>query len=87
MVLKPDLPAIAGLDKVFIGGTWRESKGGVETDIICPGDEEFLTTVVTPSTTDADAAVAAARLHPHVRFEFVGRPQLDGDWRSTASCT
>lgn len=59
---RPDLPAIAGLDKVFIGGTWRDSQGGAEADIICPGDEEFLTKVVTPSKADADAAVAMARV-------------------------
>lgn len=58
---RPDLPPIPGLDKVFIGGTWRDSLGGAETDIICPGDEEFLTTVVAPSKADADAAVAMAR--------------------------
>ncbi len=60
MLARPELPEIPGLDKVFVGGSWRDSIGGVATDVICPGDEELLTSVVSPSIADADAAVAAA---------------------------
>jgi len=61
MLARPDLPEIPGLDKVFIGGNWRDSAGGKPIDVVCPGDEEVLTSVMDPSIADADAAVAAAR--------------------------
>jgi aldehyde dehydrogenase (NAD+) len=79
MATKPELPHIDGLDKVFIGGTWRDSQGGTDVDIICPGDEEYLTTVVTPSTADADAAVAAAR----AAFDEGPWPRMSVEERAT----
>jgi aldehyde dehydrogenase (NAD+) len=61
MLVRPDMPEIPGLNSVFIAGEWRSSDGGVAADVFCPGDEEFLTSVMSPSVGDADAAVAAAR--------------------------
>jgi len=61
MAERPELPAIPGLDEVFIGGRWQQSQGGTMIDVICPADEEVVASVLDPSTRDADAAVAAAR--------------------------
>ncbi len=60
MAERPALPAIPGLDKVFIGGRWQESHGGAMVDVICPADEEVVAQVMEPSIADADAAALAA---------------------------
>lgn len=61
MTQRPDLPKIAGLDKVFIAGKFVVSEGGEIRDVICPADEEVIAQVMEPSKADADKAVAAAR--------------------------
>jgi acyl-CoA reductase-like NAD-dependent aldehyde dehydrogenase len=47
--------------KLFIGGEWREASGGGRTDILNPATGEKLTDVAEATTSDVDAAVAAAR--------------------------
>ena len=47
--------------KLFIGGAWREAADGGRTDIVNPATGEKLTDVAKATTSDVDAAVAAAR--------------------------
>ena len=47
--------------RLFIGGAWRESDGGARMDVIAPATGEKLTDVAKATTSDVDAAVAAAR--------------------------
>jgi len=61
MTQRPELPAIPGLEEVFVANRFVASQGGEMLDVICPADEEVITRVRMPSITDADLAVAAAR--------------------------
>ncbi|RVQ66336.1 aldehyde dehydrogenase family protein [Croceicoccus ponticola] len=61
MIQKPELPAIPGLDEVFVANRFVASTGGEMLDVICPADEEVIASVRMPSVEDADRAVAAAR--------------------------
>lgn len=61
MTQRPELPAIKGLDKVFIANAFVPSAGNDMEAVICPADEEPVATVVMPTREDADRAVAAAR--------------------------
>jgi acyl-CoA reductase-like NAD-dependent aldehyde dehydrogenase len=47
--------------QLFIGGEWREASDGARTDVIDPANGEVFTSVASATTTDVDAAVAAAR--------------------------
>lgn len=47
--------------QLFIGGQWREASDGARTDVIDPANGEVFTSVAAATTTDVDAAVAAAR--------------------------
>ena len=46
---------------LFIGGEWREGKGGAQLDVVAPHNEELLLSYREATPTDIDAAVAAAR--------------------------
>jgi acyl-CoA reductase-like NAD-dependent aldehyde dehydrogenase len=47
--------------QLFIGGEWREASDGARTDVIDPANGEVFTSIASATTTDVDAAVAAAR--------------------------
>lgn len=53
--------AVPGLDQVFIAGQWVASSATETIDVVMPSTETVIATVPSPSTSDADAAVAAAR--------------------------
>ncbi|MDW3223506.1 MAG: aldehyde dehydrogenase family protein [Paracoccaceae bacterium] len=47
--------------KFYINGSWVSSKGGNEAFLVNPSKEEAFATITLGSSTDADAAVAAAK--------------------------
>lgn len=47
--------------QLFINGQWREASDGARRDIINPATGEVVTTVAAATTSDVDAAIAAAR--------------------------
>ena len=51
---------IPGLDALFLDGKWVRHKGPF-VDVVSPTTEEVIARVAEPQTSDADAAVAAAR--------------------------
>lgn len=59
--MKPDLPEIPGLEKLFIAGEWLSPETDRKQTIVCPADEEVVATVALPAMADADKAVSAAR--------------------------
>lgn len=52
---------IPGLDKLFIAGEWVNANSNETLDVVMPSTESVIATVPSPSITDADAAVQAAR--------------------------
>ena len=50
-----------GPGQLFIAGSWREASDGGRMDVVAPATGEKLTDVARGTTTDIDAAVAAAR--------------------------
>lgn len=55
------LPAAVTTGQLFIDGHWRPSSDGTTADIINPATGEVAATVAIGTTTDVDAAVAAAK--------------------------
>ncbi|HEY4017730.1 MAG TPA: aldehyde dehydrogenase family protein [Pseudonocardiaceae bacterium] len=49
------------MSELFIGGNWREAAGGRRADVINPFDQSLIGTVSDGETTDARAAIDAAR--------------------------
>ena len=52
---------VRSFERVFIGGRWVEPSGDGTLDVISPITEEKLATIPETTTSDIDAAVAAAR--------------------------
>ena len=64
MTLTQDAPpttAVFTPGKLYIGGVWKDASDGGRTDIVNPATGEKLTDVAKATTSDVDAAVAAAR--------------------------
>ena len=48
------------LNKLYVGGEWREASNGERFDVLNPADETVLTTVASGTVEDALACVDAA---------------------------